>query len=315
MSVAVPKISSEVAKLESCLATLAGEIPLTLGGEMRSVRLSAEREARGNSGVCLPLSLDGKLVSLQLAGEVLTKQQQAEAGIVDFEALPADLAALFIERHFSEDLDRFERWSGRKLSSTSRSADEIEIPFTVSGGIGGTICAEEGAAELLLEIFKRLPRAETDLSEQSISLSIELGRTSLSLADLEPVTSRDVILIEQGPEILSGKVELRPSPDLLFKATLSETQITINEIMNTGTDEPPHEEDAKIEVGEIPVELVFELGRQQIVVSELSQIQPGAVLPLEDPIDAAVVTIRANGRVFGKGELVQVGDRIGVRLQ
>lgn len=64
----------------------------------------------------------------------------------------------------------------------------------------------------------------------------------------------------------------------------------------------------------LPVSLEFDLGRVQISVGELATLQPGYVFALPAHLEGANVTIRANGRVAGRGEMVAVGDTIGVRL-
>lgn len=64
----------------------------------------------------------------------------------------------------------------------------------------------------------------------------------------------------------------------------------------------------------LPVQVEFELGRTEMSIGELADLQPGYVFPLATPLEGASVTIRANGRVAGRGELVAVGDTLGVRL-
>ncbi|MGY1458049.1 type III secretion system cytoplasmic ring protein SctQ [Luteimonas sp. A534] len=64
----------------------------------------------------------------------------------------------------------------------------------------------------------------------------------------------------------------------------------------------------------LPVQLGFELGRTEMSIGELADLQPGYVFPLAAALEGSNVTIRANGRVAGRGELVAVGDTLGVRL-
>ena len=64
----------------------------------------------------------------------------------------------------------------------------------------------------------------------------------------------------------------------------------------------------------LPVDVTFELGRSELRIGELSALQPGYVFPLAGPIEGANVTIRANGQAVGQGEVVAVGDTLGVRL-
>ena len=64
----------------------------------------------------------------------------------------------------------------------------------------------------------------------------------------------------------------------------------------------------------LPVDIAFELGRSELRIGELSALQPGYVFPLAAPVEGMNVTIRANGQAVGQGELVAVGDTLGVRL-
>lgn len=67
------------------------------------------------------------------------------------------------------------------------------------------------------------------------------------------------------------------------------------------------------DLGDLEVQLTFELGRQTVELQQLRTITPGYVFPLgrspDDPVD-----IVANGRRIGRGEIVRVGDGLGVRL-
>lgn len=68
------------------------------------------------------------------------------------------------------------------------------------------------------------------------------------------------------------------------------------------------------DIGDIPVEISLDLGRLDITLGELSGLQPGYVFDLSEPLEKARVTIRANGSSVGHGELVVLGDNLGVRL-
>lgn len=64
----------------------------------------------------------------------------------------------------------------------------------------------------------------------------------------------------------------------------------------------------------LPVQVEFELGRTEMSVGELADLQPGYVFTLGAVVEGNNVVIRANGRAVGRGELVAVGDTLGVRL-
>src|SRR3546814_706341 len=67
-------------------------------------------------------------------------------------------------------------------------------------------------------------------------------------------------------------------------------------------------------VRNLPVQRAFDIGRLEVSVGDLASLQPGYVFALPAQLQGANVTIRANGRTAGRGEVVAVGDTIGVRL-
>ena len=77
------------------------------------------------------------------------------------------------------------------------------------------------------------------------------------------------------------------------------------------TEDTPAVEDPS---GRLPVEVEFDVGKVELRLSDIAGLQPGYVFALPAHLEGANVTIRANGRVAGQGELVAVGDTLGVRL-
>jgi flagellar motor switch protein FliN/FliY len=72
-------------------------------------------------------------------------------------------------------------------------------------------------------------------------------------------------------------------------------------------------EKTTLSLQETPVNLVIEVGRIQISVGKLLELQPGNLLDLnikpENGVDLVI-----NGRCIGKGELLRVGETLGVRV-
>lgn len=67
-------------------------------------------------------------------------------------------------------------------------------------------------------------------------------------------------------------------------------------------------------VPDVPVRIEFEVGSLELTLDALGALQPGYVFALPAPAEGANVVLRANGKVAGRGELVAVGDTLGVRL-
>jgi type III secretion protein Q len=64
---------------------------------------------------------------------------------------------------------------------------------------------------------------------------------------------------------------------------------------------------------DLPVRLVFELGRVELSLGEIQRLAPGALVPLARPLDEPL-DIMANGRRLGRGTLVRIGESLGVRI-
>jgi type III secretion system YscQ/HrcQ family protein len=66
-------------------------------------------------------------------------------------------------------------------------------------------------------------------------------------------------------------------------------------------------------IDSLPVALVFDIGELEIPFSDFNSLQPGYTLDMNRSL-LRPVTIRANGQIIGYGELIQIDDRVGVRI-
>jgi flagellar motor switch protein FliN/FliY len=64
---------------------------------------------------------------------------------------------------------------------------------------------------------------------------------------------------------------------------------------------------------DIPLEVSVELGRTRLVINDLLQMGRGAIIELNKPAGEPV-EVYVSGRLLGKGEVVVVDDKFGVRL-
>ncbi|MGI9228300.1 MAG: FliM/FliN family flagellar motor switch protein [Gammaproteobacteria bacterium] len=70
---------------------------------------------------------------------------------------------------------------------------------------------------------------------------------------------------------------------------------------------------AKVTVDELPLTVMFVAGQLQGTVGSLQQFTPGYFIDLQKAVDRQV-DITVNGVCLGKGELVEVDGRAGVRI-
>ena len=64
---------------------------------------------------------------------------------------------------------------------------------------------------------------------------------------------------------------------------------------------------------DVPVQMVVVLGRKPMTAKDLLTLRPGKVVEM-DKAPLEPVEIMANGKVIGKGELVNVNGKLGVRI-
>ena len=65
---------------------------------------------------------------------------------------------------------------------------------------------------------------------------------------------------------------------------------------------------------DIPVSLRFELAQWSASLAEVGNLSVGAVVDTGQRIDGHTVSVWVEQRCIGKGQLVAVGERLGVRL-
>ena len=146
------------------------------------------------------------------------------------------------------------------------------------------------------------------------ALRCELGRSWLTLADLRRLGAGDVILPAEPlhsplhlPLILADRFHAHGG--------LSGRKITLTDRFAPFSDEEPAmaTDAAESALDNVPIRLIFEVGRLEIPLADLGNLAPGQVLEL--PGDAAApIGILANGKRIGAGELVRIGDHIGIRI-
>ena len=319
----IPKHSPEAVELANAAACLASDLSIELAGSMQSVSILTDQPPIEKPAVQADITIDDHPMSIRWSQSPIDAEALEKMGVVDFARLPEGVRQLVVAKAIDQDLDKLEAWTGLPVGLVTGSRVEAELPvhlsFRLDGGVSGDLFTTTEAAPVIARILSQLPQQPFDRSELPINLGIEVGRTPLSTGEIDQLDAGDVVIIDSGPDLKSGKLELRPSPSLLFRATAEGSELTIEEIMTVNPDETEPDESlaedaAPLDVGDLPVELVFELGRRQITVEELSAMQPGSTLALEHPVDDSVIVVRANGKTIAHGRLVDVGGKFGVQL-
>lgn len=176
--------------------------------------------------------------------------------------------------------------------------------------------------ERLTQILASLPHARRALPEVHAPLILSLGSAILPLREIERLKPGDVI-IPTAPPLAADKAYAVLSDRWLAEAHLDATDLTLTTplrdtrqaLMETNgmskLTSGDQVEDTTL--GELPLKLTFEIGRLDLPVGELQGLAPGYVFNLART-PGQWVDICVSGRRIGTGELVQIGEQLGVRL-
>jgi|GEM_PF-725244 len=76
----------------------------------------------------------------------------------------------------------------------------------------------------------------------------------------------------------------------------------------------PDQHSSPIEIGELDLPVQFEVDTVALPLSQLYALRPGYVLELPTPVAEAQLKLVTHGQTIGYGELVTVGDHLGIRI-
>jgi type III secretion protein Q len=258
-----------------------------------------------------------------------------QADLVDLPDGPT--TALLVELVFDKALSRAEKRIGSPLTCLSvlggdaarLPADAVSFPcrldetdFEISLLPRGRAAADRaGFAEDLARLLGAPAPLALDPAPP-VAVAFEAGALTLSRRNLRGLECGDVLIPDRFA-LAGGEVDVvigrgRQAPAKLIGSELrllappgrrpSMEQTHVSQSKPEAADDRVPESLAGIEI-----DLTFELGRSTIELAELGTLAPGYVFTLgRDP--KAAIDIMAHGRRIGRGEVVRVGDTLGVRI-
>ena len=185
---------------------------------------------------------------------------------------------------------------------------------------------------------KKIPlEKRINLSELFLNFSISCGTIRQTAHALKKVRSGDVLLLMHSsyqPNSKKGYFKLQLGNKPLFQVKLKEDHIKILDYILLN-EEPPmdqdeentlhddinddlglteqNNEDGLIDPSRVNLTLVVEIGRFEMTLNQLLELKPGSSLPFSKRPEEGVV-IRLNDKRIAEGELIQIGDLIGVKI-
>jgi type III secretion system YscQ/HrcQ family protein len=154
-------------------------------------------------------------------------------------------------------------------------------------------------------------------SNLAIKLMVSAGRMPISAQELATLECGDILLLPAWITADVHEFTLRQRRGAWAAGRLGEGQFIINRLVETtmsdyargAADEPQPITGPE----QLEITLRFDLGELKLSLGELQQVQPGYSFALDLPV-AGEVSIVAGEQLIGRGELVQIDERLGVRV-
>lgn len=264
--------------------------------------------------------------------------------------LPADILALILES-FSEDLlSQAEHATEEKFSlkdvvfSPPKEAFENTVHFKVLNTHTqkeylGHIWFNNNLRPLFL---KSLNPESLDVyptwMEAKLNGDIIIGYTNLLQSDYLGIDCNDIIVLDNSQKFKENVLSLEFGSSFGFECQYQKNKATVLKMSET----PPHiptvptskKPTAPVPVpssseaqsspaapqlaqtsrlDDITVQLSFSVGQKQMTFEELKSVSPGFTFELDVPVSKPV-DILLNGLLVGSGELLQIGEKVGVRV-
>jgi type III secretion system YscQ/HrcQ family protein len=258
--------------------------------------------------------------------------------LAEFDDLPPQVRGVALEASLESLLERVDHFSGAR--SVIERVEECKAlqPFPaalllklkrLTDGLSchAAVQTDETGLEWLAGRLGRLPgKRMRRLDHLPVTGEIDTGRLVLTPEEMGALDPLDILLpdTDGGPSekaihirfsdhlTLTGRLT---SPDRLLITNLK-TAKEESASMPTPDTETPDAKKNPLPVSKVPVTLLFEIGQVRLTMGELSQLQPGYTFKLSEAVERdRPVTIKANGVPVGRGEIVQIDDRLGIRIR
>ncbi len=317
-----PATRPEFVRLTNRIAGRNRPLRFQWNGQTAEFTFSGLRAApRG--GWCLGLQIGGHEFSVALSRLPDVAWVSPTLAGIDIQGLPPELACGLIEACFGEIFAALGK-TGVDVRIVSvepfsfRKAAEETVEWCVNRGtetgwMRGTIAGDDAALGHLANIMEQAP-VEPLLGDASLPVPVTIvaGHMRLPLVSLKEIELHDVLLVDVTAYMQGRQCQLWAAGRALGQGGLENQTFTLKQLNPAGT-ATMGDAATKTTVDDLEIQLTFMVGQTTLTVGELRSLAPGFVFELPAAAGDGV-TISANGRPIGKGELIEVGDRVGVRV-
>jgi type III secretion protein Q len=300
-------------------------------------RLSVDTAGIGGCGpspMRVALTWGGRRLMVRCARDLLVRALGALHGALgaelDIDRLAPDITGLLLEASVLAALQIAEDATKEDIRLVSAEPETEPVPeaglrLLIDDGErqwGLLVASVEQDRDTIAVLLSRWPVIPWPADKLPFPAALRLGTTPLTVASLRSLRPGDAVLLSS---------ERREGGMLVVaEAWLAEARRNGEEWRLDAAPRPARsrqdgewtmhyggdgmqDDDVIGDPDELPVKLVFDVGRLDVSLGELRRLDAGSVLELNGSADA-LVRISANGQLIGQGALVDVNGAVGVRI-
>lgn len=278
------------------------------------------------TGVEVALTLGDALLKVSLPVEAL---ELLDLKSVDLAGLPG---AMLLELALLSVIEPVEQLAGLPLRIVGNAAAPDAQPLVLSltmqvqlaqgAPLSVGLQLSAAAATLLADLLEQhaTPAAHS-LPALLLPLTVENGEAELSVAELRSLNPGDVVMLDHWPDrqarlVLEGR-RLHARAELHGNTLTLLEQLTALNLLKehpmTGSAESATPQSLDSPLDDLPLKLVCQVGSVELSLAQLRELGTGSLVQLTPQLHDGV-DLMVNGRRVGQGQLVKIGDGLGVRL-
>lgn len=262
---------------------------------------------------------------LQLPTQALERLGLVEHSVEDLQGLAG---SMLLELALLPFIEPLEQLTGQSLqvceladatqSNSSAVSMKLEVQIAQVPAWVMPLRMTGEAASLIADLLDQnaVPAAHS-LPALRLPLTVNSGETQLSLAELRSLRPGDVLMLDDWPAeqvrlLLDHRLQARGelNGDTL---TLLEKPTALNPLKEHAMTETATGANLDATLDDLPLKLVCQVGSVELSLAQLRELGAGSLLQLSPQLHDGV-DLMVNGRRVGQGQLVKIGDGLGVRL-
>ena len=310
-----PSVSPTQLLLSQILGQRSSEFALQINEERWDISLGSNT-IEDMPAHCLMFEINHQPVSLFTGAALIDRMMPASVDSKVLLKLPKELMLAALEARLQKLLEGLMQSLGiavkfTDLTANAAQSEPAELAMNIHIG-GRDYPVYVQSTPIVVELLKLLPaQIPEHTPDIPVWAALELGRTKVSSDDASNLDVNDIVFFDY--HVTGQQLIIRVGPDAAFIGEAADSQITIKHRMDPMANDQMHHDQNPIDLSDIEVDLVFEVGRQQFSAQEVQALQAGHIFELDRPIEQPV-RVKAGGKVIAECQLVQINNRLGARI-